>query len=507
MKNTRKRFTGIASVILVLSLILSACSGASEKSVTNEGSANEKGLGTNVSSTTAEPYELTYAVMSTGPTDDAKLVEEEISKITKEKINVTVKLEFIGGSQWTQQTNLMLSGNEKLDLIMTNAYINHYSGQVSRGQIIAIDDLLVQYGQGIQEVLEKDVIDATRIDGKLYGIPRVGGLSVAFGFLGRQDLIDQYQIDMTQVKIWSDLGSVFQAIKDNDPKIIPVTKGAMTPAIATISDKFDVFGDSLGVMDIRNNKLEVINLFETEDYRDAIALVHGWYKAGYIQKDLATSQIEGNSVVEAGQAFGSFGTIFPGVEAATTEQYGYPSIVIQLSQPISFTNNASGFMTSIAKNSKNPEKAMEFLNLLYTDKEIMNLLALGIEGKHYVKKEGDTIVPAEGPPTYMFNNWQQGNNAMVYPTEGSDPEIWAKIKEFDSLAVKPSTFGFTFDPTPVKTEIAAATNVLNSYRAGLENGVVDPSKLNEFNSKLKTAGLDKIIAEKQKQLDAWAATK
>ena len=51
-------------------------------------------------------------------------------------------------------------------------------------------------------------------------------------------------------------------------------------------------------------------------------------------------------------------------------------------------------------------------------------------------------------------------------------------------------------------------NVLNEYRAGLEFGVLDPdTALPEFLSKLETAGIDKIIAEKQSQLDAWLASK
>jgi putative aldouronate transport system substrate-binding protein len=47
--------------------------------------------------------------------------------------------------------------------------------------------------------------------------------------------------------------------------------------------------------------------------------------------------------------------------------------------------------------------------------------------------------------------------------------------------------------------------VKTQYANALETGTIDPKdKLAEFISKLKAAGIDKIIAEKQKQLDAWA---
>ena len=66
--------------------------------------------------------------------------------------------------------------------------------------------------------------------------------------------------------------------------------------------------------------------------------------------------------------------------------------------------------------------------------------------------------------------------------------------------------GFTWDATNVKTEIAACTNVLNQYRMSLECGMVDPNSiLPEFQKALEDAGIDKIIKEKQAQLDAWSA--
>ncbi|MNP84439.1 hypothetical protein D3C76_1837450 [compost metagenome] len=47
-------------------------------------------------------------------------------------------------------------------------------------------------------------------------------------------------------------------------------------------------------------------------------------------------------------------------------------------------------------------------------------------------------------------------------------------------------------------------NVIAQYYLPLETGSVDPEEiLPQFIAKLKTAGIDKVIAEKQKQLDEW----
>ncbi|WP_160725005.1 DUF3502 domain-containing protein [Bacillus sp. USDA818B3_A] len=81
-------------------------------------------------------------------------------------------------------------------------------------------------------------------------------------------------------------------------------------------------------------------------------------------------------------------------------------------------------------------------------------------------------------------------------------------RKFNDSAVISPTFGFQFNPDPVKTEIAASTNVINQYKAPLEAGTLDLDKaLPEFNKKLKPAGTDKIIAKKQKQFDEWKKNK
>ncbi|MFR1801109.1 MAG: DUF3502 domain-containing protein [Faecalispora jeddahensis] len=60
--------------------------------------------------------------------------------------------------------------------------------------------------------------------------------------------------------------------------------------------------------------------------------------------------------------------------------------------------------------------------------------------------------------------------------------------------------------SPVKSEVAALDSVLAEYRLGLENGELDPEEyLPKFQQALREAGIEKVIAEKQRQLDAWVA--
>jgi putative aldouronate transport system substrate-binding protein len=482
-----KSITVFLVIIMSIALVLTGCK-------SKENTSNEK------SDSKDESYELTMAFPAFTKIDDLPLVQEEINKITKGKINATVKLMPIGAAAWAQQSNLMLTGSEKLDLIVSTAPL--YQVQAAKGQYIELDELLDSHGKGILEVVPEHMLDGVRVGGNIYGIPSMRDWAVNFGFLMRKDIVEKHNIDLSQVKTFEDLGNVFEIIQKKEPNLIPVA-AEMGTSIGT-GGLYDTLGDSLGVIAIDGDK--IINMYEDPGYENAIKLAREWYEAGYIMKDAATSQEAQANIVKAGKAFGYFANMKPGFERQEQNITGHEMVSVVLTDNYLLSTTAAGVNMSIARNSENPEKAMELINLLYTDKDIMNLIANGIEGKHYQVNEDGTISLPDGVTDsgYVFNQWLIGNNFLTYPWQGNSPALWDEMKEFNETAIVSPALGFQFNPDPVKTEIAATTNVLNQYKAGLATGTLDPEEsLPEFNEKLKAAGIDKIIAEKQKQFDAW----
>ena len=105
-------------------------------------------------------------------------------------------------------------------------------------------------------------------------------------------------------------------------------------------------------------------------------------------------------------------------------------------------------------------------------------------------------------------SWAFGNQFLNYLWTTEDPDKWQKYLEYNDTAVKSNSLGFIPDLEPIKTEIAAVTNVWAEFMPGLETGSTDPEVyVPRANAKFKEAGLDKIIAEMQKQFDAWYAAK
>ena len=68
--------------------------------------------------------------------------------------------------------------------------------------------------------------------------------------------------------------------------------------------------------------------------------------------------------------------------------------------------------------------------------------------------------------------------------------------------------GFIWDSSSVMNQVTACNNVASEYRTALSWGAIDPAEnLPKYIQALKDAGIDEIIAEKQKQLNEFLAKK
>lgn len=513
--------SGVLSLLLIVVMIvalLAACSSGQNAGGGSDGSASaprETGSGepsaaADETARDLEPYEITMAMPVFGAIPaDMDEVAAEISKIAKAKINATVNILPISIGAWQQQMNLMMSGSEKLDLAFV--FGQGYGSQVASGQLLQLDELLAKYGQGIVNAVGPDFLEAAAIEGKIYGVPTLKDYAFNSGFIMRKDLAEKYGIDMSSIKTLDDVEKVLQTIKDNEPGMTPLAAGLQTPLHGYVT--YDDLGDGYGVLPGFDNGLQVVNYYETDEYADFVKRMRRWFQAGYISKDAATSQVHVAEQVKAGKAAGYLALMKPGFEQQEARITGTEMVSAVLTPAYSTTLKITTALWTIAHHSENPERAMMFLNLMYTDKDIVNLLLWGIEGKHYVKVSDNVIdyppgVDAKNVGYVTPGNWIIGNAFLGYTFVNEDPDLWVKMRQFNEQAIKSKALGFAYNPEPVKNELTALQNVMDQYMKVLETGTVDPDeKLPEFISKLKAAGIDKVIAEKQRQLDEWAANK
>lgn len=263
------------------------------------------------------------------------------------------------------------------------------------------------------------------------------------------------------------------------------------------------------------NDTTVKDLHETDVYREFCERMHRWYENGWIDPDYETSSSTVNALIQNGESFACFSNNNIDIANASEEDklsseasQGwtcrlYQSAVSPFYSTSSYVNNHGWAMPYTCKN---PERAMEIFEWLFSDKEASTLLTEGIAGVHYnVDSEGYAeLIPNT---EYERLNWNGPNGYIALSTK-EEGNIYELILDANKTATPSIGKGFMFDNSNVATQVAAVANVDAKYAKGLQGGALDPEEyLPQFIEELKAAGIDDIIAEKQKQFDAWYGSK
>ena len=445
-----------------------------------------------------------------GPTSvDAQLVSDAMSEYTKEKIGVTVKYVPIVGSEYDQKLQLDLASGEKIDMCFVNS--THFLSNVLSGAFIELDELLANEGKDAMALLDDTVIKAAQVNGKTYAYPIHKDMAAEEVLYYRKDLAEKYNLDMDSYKTFKDLEPALAKIKQEEPSIYPLT---FLPSFNPMKFlPFDVVsGLEVGAVRTDVDDGKIINQFATAEALDYMKTAHDFYNKGYLRPDIAT--ITTNSDIQSTVFMNIFEEL-PYLVDQWNKSVTYPCAVWkpENSKPLLSTKGVQGAMTAITTASKNPNKTMEFINLLNTDKELRNIAAYGIEGKHWIAvgedfyklPDGFKTAAETGYRSYVFT---QGNKYLTRMIEGTPADIYDKYLEHDAKAIVSPSLGFIFNPDPVTSEITAVNNVYKEYMPSLLSGSVDPEVyLPIALNKMEKAGLSTVLKEVQKQYDAWRKIK
>lgn len=459
---------------------------------------------------------LVWYVIGEKPVDHDKVMEKA-NEIIEPAIGMKLDLRYIDSASFTEKMKLKMASKDPYDLAFTG-YVNNYRTAVRMGGLYDITDLVSE--TGLDQEIESFYLDAARVDGKLYGIPNVQVVSHPTDLEIRQSLAEDCGIvdlfysleeksnihstmeDLQEAaKIYDEL---FATVHEKHPELYTWHPGTMPFSAA-------VYENLSGGMVIRRDgtSTKILNLYETEEWKLSVQKVREWYENGYIRSDIASNSSATTTEEKKKIAFVN-GTWKPGQEAIQISQQGEPNLSAKLYQPYTGGDTILATMVSVGANSKHPKEAVELIKLMNTNSELFNLICWGIEGEHYTKNEDGTVTMIEDSGYFNIGPyaWKYGNQFNGFVQEGQPADVWDQTRTMNSESDKSPLLGFVPDYTPVETELANVTNVESEYGARKSYGTEDMSVwYDEYMSKLKAAGIDKLIAEIQSQYDAWLATK
>jgi putative aldouronate transport system substrate-binding protein len=504
-------------VVMFLMFSLTACI-SKESPATGKSDSTSKGGAKAQEPESQKIAKLVVAFPTfTGPPPDLLMIQNAMNDISRKKIGVEVELLVTDIASYNQQMKLMLTGREPLDIISTVTSL--YVPSIQNGQLLDLEEnnLLETYGQGIIDAIGWDYINACRVGGVLYGLPNNRDFAQGRGCAAvRTDLLKgigyefKHEGEIEHITL-EQLNDIYTKIHEKYPEL-EIYRPAST-SMLQFSNVDALGGNVFGVLLDYGATLDVVNLFESDFYMEYAKRIRDYYLKGYISQDAATDTTAVTELVKSGTLASYTTGGKPGIKQQETNLCGMEMTIFQtLGDHISSTS-ISQFPWSIPINCTNTEAAMKYLNLIYTDADMMNLISWGVEGEHYIIQDDGLANFPEGVNAtnsgYIHSmGWLFFNQFITHVWAGNDPNLWDNIRKFNNEAYKSAALGFTFDPANVSNELTAVQNVYDEYQKSIEYGLVDPvSGIAEMNEKMKAAGLDKIIVEKQAQLNAWVKTK
>lgn len=503
MKNLSKKLSLLVATVMVATSVFTGCgSKASSSSATSS----------TPEATKLAPYVLDWYFIGNGTQPDASKIEDEANKLLTD-INVTLKLHCFDWGTYPEKMATMLSTNDKVDLLMTaGGWGSPYFQDVRKSQLVDITELGPKYAPNAVKTLQNGFWQTSTVGGKNYALPVNKEIAAQTGLEFNKTLVDKYKFDLTTVKSLADLEPMLKVIKEKEPSV-----NGIEPQRTLISNYLTMNDDSVsqGLAILPHDSKD--NLFvspvDNHNYVDMVNVMRKYFLAGYIRKDAATVT-DPTPDRKAGKSFVMFDSLKPGKDVETATLVGYPVVQVNFGTPFTGTNDTTGCMMSIPKAAKDPARVLMFMDKMYTDEKLINLIDYGIEGTHYVKK-GDKVIdfaPAtEGGKKSGYNPgtpWMFGDQFKSYLFTNEDPNKWTAFKAFNDSAKQKVDAGFAFDDESVKNQVAACTNIFKEFDPSLNVGSVDPTEyLAKFKEKLKAGGEDAILAAVNKQYKEWQATK
>lgn len=457
----------------------------------------------------------------------AAVIEKEAAK---EIGPVKLNLQFYGFEDYKNQLALKASAGEPMDLIFDPSWLNFYQLQ-AQGAFMPIDKYIKNLSFfGKPGNVTKAVWKQVSVENKIYGLPAVENAIVYNDFASiivRNDLLKKYA--PKGIKTGTDLLAFCKAIKAKEPQYLLFAQGLDNGADMAskransgwIYNKASLrtapwvsLGD--GDLNIMVDCSKDYSKSKTAPKIFAAQFTKAWENDLWAQAQLRKQGFWSDQIIQdkraafkAGLAAfigGDWSDYAMAIGPAVKSTFG--ATWLQINRGKGYLARATGNWFCVGSKSKNPEKACAFANWIVDDRDHYELWAYGIKGEHFkINDQGALEKIDPDKRRYEMLWWyifDESTNLRQDLSDYPDVVAYKKYNSDTSHYYANPTIGFPLDMEPVKTEIAQVRAVNSEYTSFFFGQDGDsPKKLAGYRAALKKAGIDKVVAEFQKQYDAW----
>ncbi len=531
----------VLSIVLLLTMLTAALSGCGKKkadpattdpAVTETDETVEEGVTEEAEIDISEPVTLKWYLHGSNVTDDA-VVLEKANEYLKEKLNVTLEPIWGTWGDFDDNAVLAINGGDDVDIYFTCSWsANEYNAFARKGAYVRLDDpnnnLVEKYAKDLWATLPQVLTQGATIEGSdgygVYAVPGYKDIATQNCWDINVPLLEKYGFTVDDIKNtdYYGFGDILKAVKDGEGKsFYPLlVEGSVLERM--VNNSIIVTGDA-GTNNLLSYYInptdtagegaygnKILNKFATDEYKKFIEKTREYFLAGYIDPAMGNAS-QANDVRAAKQLSGDYliGTqsYALGYEVQASQERGFEVAMVPCTPAYVDTTSSQGAMMAISTASKNPERAMMFLNLLNTDPYLFTLLDYGVEGVHYDMVDGEAVFTDKRGDYQPWTNGM-GNVTQLPPQAGQGADFYEGFKAYYGSAKEIPVLGYSFNAANVETELASLANVAAEYALALNTGAVDPAeKLPEFLKKLEDNGMEKVVNEANTQLESFMGAK
>lgn len=453
--------------------------------------------------------------------------------------NTTVEFIDVSFDEYSEKFSQILASGEGVDLAWTGWLINKPQN-IADGNLMPLDDLLAEYGQGIVDTLGENVVEIHRnaADGNIYYLPSWQGLcGERRGWLVVTEIAElagDTWIEDTEAALnkWRNNYSGiedFQAVLDQATKYLAAAKeaGKLGAGINTgRAFGWSMYNGMYSFLGVGGAEIGITYCDGTFTVKDGVAGEHyklyaktmaDWYKEGYIRSDIMsvdTSTLttpKNGEITDTTYVFSCDPYLTEADQEAAIADAGMDMTYLPIEEN-AYLILGGDTSYAIPYCADEPERAMMVLNAIYSQPDLYNTLIYGIEGEDYTKNADGTITTSYvgASPTaddsYGIQRWIIGSCKNALINNGTDPNYYADLEALEETARVNPFLNFTFDRTNVEGICASILNVYYEYGPQIDNGVAGDNweeLYNNYMAARKDAGIEELVTEFQNQLNAY----
>jgi putative aldouronate transport system substrate-binding protein len=491
----------VLSLLLALAMVASMFAACKKDDGGNTSGTGDDG------NTPTETVKLTYWHWGEAP-KDAEAVIPELNK--KSKADINVEIDFIWATGDPTKLKTALSTGATDDICHTQAI--GFSSFAQSGMFYDMTELLQTEAKDLYEAIPEGLWQADTIQDKIWAVPIYKDCAGVYYWYCNKDYV--YDKADAQAEFEAAAGADLELATPLMKKVYDYNKSSgdayphdLTAPLTinfqglrgiNVSKDEIVLNDARIVLPEDGDQLQLT--WATTSYLKNLKTMNSWYKAGYVNQDCETLQKEPDyNIIQSAI----------GWEGAEITAWGAGkdytvTIARRTETPILTAAGIQGCSTAIFANSKHPKEAIKYIEYMNLNADYRNMLGYGVEGRNWEANDDGTI-------TQLNTDWYPGNWIQASFFNGlkvvspAPADMYEKMAKVQATAVPARSMGFVPDITPVETEVAACSAVIEKWNTQFVCGTMADvdAALASAQAELKAAGWEKVRDELQQQLDTF----